>query len=222
MIPHRSMEVDSFLKCYESKESGGEYAQMDKLVQSDNTYCKLLVFINRNLIVNINLLCGLIWSETLMMLCDIVLVITRSNYGQNVSISGLAGAVSLAGSGGDYEYNVNDLTCKLFSRQSLTDTLLDQIFSIRNETLRINWGAYPHYHAPEEFAPIMLDDMHLYHVNAFENASSTMETSDVAAENMARLILSRLAGQQPLGSYGLKSSTSDSNFKPSASRVVRI
>jgi prenylcysteine oxidase/farnesylcysteine lyase len=62
---------------------------------------------------------------------------------------------------------------------------------VRQETIRIDWGAYPHYTAPEVFAPFILDDRHLYYVNAFENAASTMETSAVAAENIARLILSR-------------------------------
>ncbi|KAJ6366249.1 hypothetical protein OIU77_002768 [Salix suchowensis] len=73
----------------------------------------------------------------------------------------------------------------------MTDALLDSIFSVRKETVRINWGAYPHYKAPEKFAPFILDGKHLYYVNAFENAASTMETSAVAAENIARLILSR-------------------------------
>lgn len=67
--------------------------------------------------------------------------------------------------------------------------------SVRKETIRINWGAYPQYHAPEKFAPFILDGRHLYYVNAFENAASTMETSAVAAENIARLILSRYFGK---------------------------
>lgn len=64
--------------------------------------------------------------------------------------------------------------------------------STRKETIRINWGAYPHYEAPEAFAPFLLDGLHLYYINAFENAASTIETSSVAAENVARLILSRI------------------------------
>ena len=56
--------------------------------------------------------------------------------------------------------------------------------SVRKETIRINWAAYPLYHAPEVFAPFILDGRHLYYVNAFENAASTMETSAVAAENI--------------------------------------
>ncbi|XP_011015450.1 PREDICTED: farnesylcysteine lyase-like [Populus euphratica] len=92
-------------------------------------------------------------------------------------------------------YNETDMTYKIFSRQAMTDALLDSIFSVRKETVRINWGAYPHYKAPEKFAPFILDGKHLYYVNAFENAASTMETSAVAAENIARLILSRFFGK---------------------------
>ncbi|WOH07054.1 hypothetical protein DCAR_0626485 [Daucus carota subsp. sativus] len=95
------------------------------------------------------------------------------------------------------KHSEKDMTYKMFSRQPMTDVLLDQIFSARNETIRIDWGAYPHYHSPEKFAPFMLDDIHLYYVNAFENAASTMETSAVAAENIARLIISR-SSSKPL------------------------
>lgn len=63
---------------------------------------------------------------------------------------------------------------------------------LRKETIKINWAAYPHYEAPETFAPFKLDEKHLYYVNSFENAASTIETSAIAAENVARLILSRL------------------------------
>lgn len=70
--------------------------------------------------------------------------------------------------------------------------------------MKINWAAYPHYHAPEKFAPFILDNQHLYYVNAFENAASTMETSAVAAENIARLILSRLSQGVGLSSLDLK------------------
>lgn len=66
--------------------------------------------------------------------------------------------------------------------------------SVRKETIKIDWPAYPHYHAPEVFTPFVLDGRHLYYVNAFENAASTMETSAVAAENVARLIVSRYFG----------------------------
>lgn len=107
------------------------------------------------------------------------------------------------------QHSEKDMTHKIFSRQPMEDKLLDQIFSVRKETIRINWGAYPHYTAPEVFAPFMLDAQHLYYVNAFENAASTMETSAVAAENIARLILSRFYNQVASSSSSLKSCSSD-------------
>ncbi|KAF9619708.1 hypothetical protein IFM89_009050 [Coptis chinensis] len=67
--------------------------------------------------------------------------------------------------------------------------------SVRKETIRINWAAYPHYKAQEVFASFLLDGLHLYYVNSFENAASTMQTSVVAAENVVRLILSRQSNQ---------------------------
>ncbi|KAL3528186.1 hypothetical protein ACH5RR_012842 [Cinchona calisaya] len=102
-------------------------------------------------------------------------------------------------------HNEKDMTYKIFSRQLMSEELLDQMFSVRNETIKINWGAYPHYHAPEVFAAVILDSKNLYYVNAFENAASTIETSAVAAENVARLILSRFSGQQGSGISDLKS-----------------
>lgn len=69
------------------------------------------------------------------------------------------------------------------------------LHSKRKETLRINWPAYPHYEAPELFAPIILDGAHLYYINSFESAASTIETSAVSAENVARLIIARISGQ---------------------------
>ncbi|XP_043722903.1 farnesylcysteine lyase-like [Telopea speciosissima] len=103
------------------------------------------------------------------------------------------------------KYTEEDMSHKIFSRMPLTDALLDQIFSVRKDTVRIDWGAYPHFTAPEVFAPFVLDGLHLYYINAFENAASTMETSAVAAENVARLILSRLSDQTTSRSTNLKS-----------------
>ncbi|KAK2656319.1 hypothetical protein Ddye_009371 [Dipteronia dyeriana] len=106
------------------------------------------------------------------------------------------------------QHGEKDFTYKIFSRKPMADALLDDIFGVRKETIQINWGAYPHYKAPEVFAPFVLDGQHLYYVNAFENAASTMETSAVAAENVARLILSRFFSKASLSSSNLKSPTS--------------
>lgn len=70
------------------------------------------------------------------------------------------------------------------------------LFSERTEIIRIDWGAYPQYHPPEVFSKFVLDDKHLYYANAFESGASTMETSAVSGENMARLILSRLSNDE--------------------------
>lgn len=91
-------------------------------------------------------------------------------------------------------YGDDDNVYKIFSRTSMSDDLLNEIFNVRNNTIRLDWAAYPHYHAPETFAPFVLDDKHLYYISAFENAASTMETGAVAAENVARLLLSRMSG----------------------------
>ncbi|XP_027075243.1 farnesylcysteine lyase [Coffea arabica] len=107
------------------------------------------------------------------------------------------------------KHGEKDMTYKIFSRQLMPEELLNHIFSVRNETIKINWAAYPHYHAPEVFAPLILDSKNLYYVNAFENAASTMETSAVSAENIARLILSRLSSQNCSGTSGLKNFCSE-------------
>ncbi|XP_058227029.1 farnesylcysteine lyase [Rhododendron vialii] len=315
--------VDNFLKYYESFESRPVFETVDEML----TWAGLYNLTSRTLEEEL-LDAGL----SPLLIQELVTVITRVNYGQSVSISGLAGAVSLAGAGdglwsieggnwqivaglinsshvelhlreeiesisylGDHyelnstngnsypcevtviatpldEQNISftpsisipnrslhhthatfvrgflnpayfgvstgseiptlvgtieshdlpfssisvlkqhsekDATYKIFSRKPMADALLDRIFSIRIETLRINWGAYPRYNAPERFAPFVLDGQHLYYVNAFENAASTMETSAVAAENIARLILSRSYGKTKSSSSNLKSSTSN-------------
>uniref|UniRef100_A0A1J3FVR1 Farnesylcysteine lyase n=1 Tax=Noccaea caerulescens TaxID=107243 RepID=A0A1J3FVR1_NOCCA len=106
------------------------------------------------------------------------------------------------------KYSETDMTYKIFTRQLATDSLLDELFSVRTETLRIDWGAYPKYHAPEVFAPFVLDDHHLYYVNAFENAASTMETMAVTGENIARLIISRFRTKESSSSSDKKSCSS--------------
>eukprot|EP00850_Spirogloea_muscicola_P003231 SM000013S26400 [mRNA] locus=s13:101189:103117:- [translate_table: standard] len=90
------------------------------------------------------------------------------------------------------KYGEQDFAYKLFSEAELSEDTLDQLFSKRNETVRLDWAAYPEFHAPEQFAPFLLDDKQLYYVNAFENAASAMETAAVAANNVVKLLLSRL------------------------------
>eukprot|EP00897_Mesotaenium_endlicherianum_P000061 jgi/Mesen1/10055/ME000730S09350 len=89
-------------------------------------------------------------------------------------------------------YAPGDAAYKIFSRAAMSDALLDDIFSCRNLTKRLQWAAYPHYHAPEHFSSFILDANHLYYINTFESAASAMETAAVAAKNVVRLLLSRL------------------------------
>jgi prenylcysteine oxidase/farnesylcysteine lyase len=91
------------------------------------------------------------------------------------------------------EYNATDRAYKVFSRAPLSDELLDLLFSTRRSTIRIDWAAYPHYTAPEKFSPYILDEKHLYYINSFENAASAIEAAAVSAQNVARLLLSRLS-----------------------------
>ncbi|KAJ7533419.1 hypothetical protein O6H91_13G048000 [Diphasiastrum complanatum] len=90
-------------------------------------------------------------------------------------------------------YNDSDKAYKVFSRNAVSDDLLDLLFSRRDSTIRLDWAAYPHFKAPEHFASFILDGQHLYYINAFENAASTIETSALAAENVVRLLLERLS-----------------------------
>jgi prenylcysteine oxidase/farnesylcysteine lyase len=88
------------------------------------------------------------------------------------------------------------------------------MYSTREDTIQINWPAYPHYHAPEDFAPIILDGKHLYYVNSFESAASAMETGAVAAENVARLIISRLPLRLRAGPLLLSEKSADDLPEP--------
>ncbi|KAG0578326.1 hypothetical protein KC19_4G014400 [Ceratodon purpureus] len=91
------------------------------------------------------------------------------------------------------EYNTTDKAYKVFSRAPLSDELLGRLFSTYRSTIRIDWAAYPHYTAPEKFSPYVLDGNHLYYINTFESAASAIETAAVSAQNVARLLLSRLS-----------------------------
>ncbi|KAK3411363.1 hypothetical protein EUGRSUZ_I00123 [Eucalyptus grandis] len=351
--------VNNFLKYYESTESRPVFETVDEMLKWAGLYNLTEHTLEEELIST-----GL----SPLLIRELITVITRINYGQSVSVSGLAGAVSLAGSGGDlwsveggnwqmaaglinrsnvdlhlreaiqsisnhgnyYELNSSkgnsykcevavvaipldevdicfnpplsipprklqhthatfayfglssveeipelvstiedpnipflsisvlkrhdekEVTYKVFSREAMTSeicSLLDlvDVFAlfterekdlssmrrssyrrqilevvsrddlmfrrpVRKDTIRIDWGAYPRYKAPEVFAPFILDGQHLYYVNAFENAASTIETSAVAAENVARLILSRHFSRVPLKRSGSESSTVDAGL----------
>ena len=84
---------------------------------------------------------------------------------------------------------------KLFSREQVTDSLLDKMFESRDAVEQIRWEAYPVLRPLGELPPFRLADG-LYWVNAMEFAVSTMETEAVAARNVANLVAAHLASHE--------------------------
>lgn len=75
---------------------------------------------------------------------------------------------------------------KVFSRQQLTQSQINALFSEKLEFKSIDWLAYPHFSPPETFHPFVLDEG-VFYVNAIEWAASAMEMSAVAAKNSVLL-----------------------------------
>jgi len=81
---------------------------------------------------------------------------------------------------------------KLFSREPVAESLLDELFSSRDVVEQIRWEAYPVLRPSSDLPPFRLADG-FYWVNAMEFAVSTMETEAVAARNVANLVAAQLA-----------------------------
>jgi prenylcysteine oxidase/farnesylcysteine lyase len=84
------------------------------------------------------------------------------------------------------------LVYKLFSREPVAESLLDEMFTRRDAVEQVRWDAYPVLRPGADLPPFRLADG-LYWVNAMEFAVSTMETEAVAARNVANLIVEQLA-----------------------------
>jgi prenylcysteine oxidase/farnesylcysteine lyase len=84
------------------------------------------------------------------------------------------------------------LVYKLFSRDPVPESLLDQLFCSRDALEQIRWEAYPVLRPSSDLPSFRLADG-LYWVNAMEFAVSTMETEAVAARNVANLVAAQLA-----------------------------
>jgi prenylcysteine oxidase/farnesylcysteine lyase len=84
------------------------------------------------------------------------------------------------------------LVYKLFSREPIAESLLDEAFSSRDAVEQVRWDAYPVLRPDGDLPPFRLADG-LYWVNAMEFAISTMETEAVAARNVANLVAAQLA-----------------------------
>jgi prenylcysteine oxidase/farnesylcysteine lyase len=76
---------------------------------------------------------------------------------------------------------------KVFSRETLSDREIDQVFSSRLEVERIVWRAYPVL-GPSTAWPSFELARGLYYPNAMESAVSTIETEAVAARNVVALL----------------------------------
>ena len=87
---------------------------------------------------------------------------------------------------------------KVFSRQPLTPSVLDQMFAERSGTLEVPWvspGAYTKLQPSPEWPSFVLQDGLVY-VNAMEAAVSCMETQIVAGNNAAMLVEQHLRGRR--------------------------
>ncbi|CAI9740975.1 prenylcysteine oxidase 1-like [Octopus vulgaris] len=76
---------------------------------------------------------------------------------------------------------------KVFSRELLTESEKNLLFKSIEKTTVYNWLAYPAYSSSQKLLPFVLHDQ-LYYVNAMESAASTIETSVIAARNVALLV----------------------------------
>ena len=80
---------------------------------------------------------------------------------------------------------------KLFTRDPVPESLLDELFESRELVEQIRWEAYPVLRPTSELPPFRVADG-LFWVNAMEYAVSTMETQAVAARNVANLVAAEL------------------------------
>jgi prenylcysteine oxidase/farnesylcysteine lyase len=83
---------------------------------------------------------------------------------------------------------------RIFSRQKLTEDLLNKLFWERVETKQVVWDAYPVL-TPAASWPSFILDQGIYYVNAMESAISTMETEVVGSKNVVNLLLKDINGE---------------------------
>jgi prenylcysteine oxidase/farnesylcysteine lyase len=82
---------------------------------------------------------------------------------------------------------------RIFSRQKLTEDLLNKLFRERSETKSLVWDAYPVL-TPAASWPSFVLDQGIYYVNAMESAISTMETEVMGSKNVVNLLLKEISG----------------------------
>ncbi|HXI91864.1 MAG TPA: FAD-dependent oxidoreductase [Blastocatellia bacterium] len=76
---------------------------------------------------------------------------------------------------------------KVFSRETLTDEQISELFAKPSEVERFVWRAYPVLKPSQQWPPFRLG-RRIYYANAMESAVSTMETEAVAGRNVVGLL----------------------------------
>jgi len=76
---------------------------------------------------------------------------------------------------------------KVFSRETLTDEQISELFAKPSEVERFVWLAYPVLKPSQQWPPFRLG-RRIYYANAMESAVSTMETEAVAGRNVVGLL----------------------------------
>ncbi|KAJ6419352.1 hypothetical protein OIU84_029458 [Salix udensis] len=92
--------VNKFLKYYEGVETRPVFESVEEMLKWAGLFNLTGKSLKEELVDGVKL--------APLLIKELVTVITRINYGQSANISGLAGAVSLAGSGGDVELHLHE------------------------------------------------------------------------------------------------------------------
>ncbi|CAG8547559.1 4454_t:CDS:2 [Diversispora eburnea] len=79
---------------------------------------------------------------------------------------------------------------KIFSTHSMSDELLDRIFTDRSSIYCKVWNSYPRLIPNQEFPRVELDD-NFFYVNSYEPLISTMETECVSSNNIVKILSQR-------------------------------
>ncbi|RHZ82779.1 hypothetical protein Glove_103g276 [Diversispora epigaea] len=83
-----------------------------------------------------------------------------------------------------------EILYKIFSQHSMSDELLDRIFTDRSSIYRKVWNSYPRLLPNQEFPRVELDD-NFFYVNSYEPLISTMETECVSSNNIVKMLSQR-------------------------------
>jgi len=86
---------------------------------------------------------------------------------------------------------------KLFSRQELSDEILDRLYTSRSWTFRKVWKSYPKLLPNQTFPPLEPDE-NLFYINSYEPYVSTMETECISSKNIVKLLAKKWNDSGPV------------------------